>query len=367
LFVYLCSIALKFLGSKRKIFFLMFQFIILLTVFNVISYDYWSNIMNNKQIRSAIGDDTYIIDGAIKEIEKINPEKIPNNWNENQIEYLESKYNNNFHYFYSNYNQMAENGNSIRIIYMENELFKRIASVYFKYDIIYFYGNSLNEINEVSINGEKKILNKKYILNKAEVMKYLTLNENDNFIVFPIPPDNTLYKSENDLSILIDKNMTNDERTEIGGLLSTLNDGVTYSFRKLTEYPNEEFNQVRGEATINLMFFISTMVVLFVGYLGYLLVQYLDSYKKIQSLRLFGAKKSHIIQIFMIWNFICILPGYFISLLTSYLIINQISDVGYFSSFIKITIFVVILMLIMGSIPISLKYIKTGSQNLVNG
>lgn len=359
--IYLLNLSRKLLGSTRKTLLIMLQFLLLFTVFNVLAYDLWEERQQHRQVTDALGRDTFIIDTAIKDINALSGPDWPTSWLPRQIAYMRETFGERFSFYYSDYLLAAENDNTIDVIYLEEQFYQRVMQIYFEDRMLpHFHGGIVPvTTSRYTINGKIVELAPSHELQTVDVLEYLTRREGRPFLVLPAANDMTFVPGEVDVYPLYTGPLSNEERRRMIDELTRLNDGFDYSFRLLSELPEEQHKFKTGTAVLRLVFLAAASLMLFAGYIGSVLMLYAMNHRSLQTLRLFGAGRRHARMIVLAWNTYLLAPGCAAALPLSYIFIREHGGGAFFGSFLPFPLLLCGLLILLGALPL----LRTDSQN----
>ncbi|MHA6481866.1 hypothetical protein ACX1C1_08165 [Paenibacillus sp. strain BS8-2] len=348
---YLLYLSRKLMGSSRRIWLILLQFLLLFSLFNVLAYDLWEERQRHRQTMDAIGRNSYILDAAIRDMNTIRGGDWPDSWLPSQIEYLRENFRERLSYFYRDSILAAENGNALDVLYIDKPFYQRLMHVYFD-------GKKLPYFHDCAVpphflfHGEVRETRPDYELNHTDMIRYLTLQESKPFLVLPAPSDTIYQSGQGDLYPIYAGPLTNEERARTTEELTLLNDNINYSFRLLAEMPTEKHQYEAGSAILRLVFLAAAALILFVGYVGSILMLYAMNRRSLQTLRLFGARLLHARAIVLGWNTYLLLPSCIAALPLSYLYIRAQGSGDFFGSFLPFPFLLCMLLVLLGVLPL---------------
>lgn len=347
---YLFRVSLNMLKSHKSLLVLSFlQFTVLFLFILVLSSLIYENTVKKDIFQNEFGNDFWTIEPIVKDQEKLlnNPD-IPSEFNEEQISYITEKFTSRVGYSYIELLSQAYNDEDILNLKVSENIFDIIANAAGLENPEYFYTDR-NNLSFKQINtGEQVIdLNPKYKIDHTLLDPLLNNYESSDYIILKEEESPSTSQEVTLFLYLIDVKISEINEHDIFNELEEMNEYYSYSTDRSIRYGEEKVETQIALSELALIFSTLSMFIIFVGILGFILVQYSRNKQKFTMYKVLGAKNKHLYLLFIIWYLLLFGPAYLTSILLFLFVNLAIYKLnGIFFSILILTLLVLLLITI---------------------
>lgn len=314
---YLFRVSLKMLNNHKSLLILSFlQFTVLFMFILILSALIYENTLKKDILQDKFGNEFWTIDANIKNPQELlnNPEW-PTGWNDEQIEYITETFPNRVGYSYVDLISQTYNTENIVNLWVSENIFDIIADATDHEDAEYFYTDRNNAAYKQLNTGEKIIdLNPEYKIDYTLLDPLLGGYDSSDYIILKSEELPTVTPEITFLLYLIDVKASELSEHNIFNELGYLNEYYAYSVDRSIRYGEEKIDTQMAMNELALVFSTLSLFIIFVGVIGFILVQYNRNKHKFTMYKVLGAENKHLYSLFIIWYLLILGPAYITSI-----------------------------------------------------
>lgn len=352
---YLYRISLKMIKSHKSLLALSFlQFTVLFLFILILSSLIYENTLKKDILQDKFGNEFWTINEKLKDSQELlnNPE-YPTELNDEQINYITETFPNRVGYSYIELISQSYNDENILNLWVSENIFNIIAEATDLENTEYFYTDRNNASFKQINTGERILdLNQEYKIDQVLLDPLLNDYESSDYIIMKSEELPTITPEITFFLYLIDVKASELSEYNIFNELEKLNEHYSYSADRSIRYGEEKVESQMALSEIALVFSTLSLFIIFVGVIGFILVQYNRNKHKFTMYKVLGAKNKHLYSLFIIWYLLILGPAYITSIVL-FIFFNLFiyKLYGFVFSIIVLTV-LVLLLIILALLPL---------------